>query len=176
MGTMLKAAALALLGVAWSCIPDVHAHSGGTDSAGCHHDRRRGGYHCHNGGPAYAPQRVVAPRYWPAPAVRPPAPAPQSPRTLSVYRCVDAGGGRHYLAYPRAGCDEITVVPSATSPPRPSQWRPAQTFYGYTCTRDCSGHEAGWEWAEENGIEDESDCGGNSDSFIEGCIAFVQEN
>ena len=22
-------------------------HSGGTDSAGCHHDRKRGGYHCH---------------------------------------------------------------------------------------------------------------------------------
>jgi hypothetical protein len=23
------------------------AHSGGTDSNGCHHDRKRGGYHCH---------------------------------------------------------------------------------------------------------------------------------
>jgi len=23
------------------------AHSGGTNSAGCHHDRKRGGYHCH---------------------------------------------------------------------------------------------------------------------------------
>lgn len=22
-------------------------HSGGTDSNGCHHDRRTGGYHCH---------------------------------------------------------------------------------------------------------------------------------
>ena len=26
------------------------AHSGGTDSAGCHHDRKRGGYHCHGSG------------------------------------------------------------------------------------------------------------------------------
>jgi hypothetical protein len=23
------------------------AHSGGTDSNGCHHERRTGGYHCH---------------------------------------------------------------------------------------------------------------------------------
>lgn len=23
------------------------AHSGGTDSNGCHNDRRTGGYHCH---------------------------------------------------------------------------------------------------------------------------------
>ncbi|MBY0515390.1 MAG: YHYH domain-containing protein [Bacteriovoracaceae bacterium] len=23
------------------------AHSGGTDSNGCHHDRKNGGYHCH---------------------------------------------------------------------------------------------------------------------------------
>ncbi|WP_439618328.1 YHYH domain-containing protein [Shinella sp.] len=23
------------------------AHSGGTDANGCHHDRKRGGYHCH---------------------------------------------------------------------------------------------------------------------------------
>ncbi|WP_353155284.1 YHYH domain-containing protein [Herminiimonas fonticola] len=23
------------------------AHSGGTDSSGCHHDRKNGGYHCH---------------------------------------------------------------------------------------------------------------------------------
>lgn len=22
-------------------------HSGGTDAYGCHHDRKRGGYHCH---------------------------------------------------------------------------------------------------------------------------------
>jgi len=25
----------------------LYAHSGGTDSNGCHHDRKRGGYHCH---------------------------------------------------------------------------------------------------------------------------------
>lgn len=49
-------------------------------------------------------------------------------------------------------------------------------FGRYECTDDCSGHEAGYNWAEENGIEDEGDCGGNSNSFIEGCRAYVEEN
>lgn len=30
--------------------PDVtSAHGGGLDGHGCHHDRKRGGYHCHRG-------------------------------------------------------------------------------------------------------------------------------
>ena len=29
--------------------PDAFPHGGGLDSLGCHHDRRRGGYHCHRG-------------------------------------------------------------------------------------------------------------------------------
>lgn len=45
----------------------------------------------------------------------------------------------------------------------------------YTCTQDCSGHEAGFAWAQENDIADASDCGGNSQSFIEGCEAFAEE-
>lgn len=51
-----------------------------------------------------------------------------------------------------------------------------QTFSGYKCTVDCSGHAAGYQWAEEHDIDDEDDCGGNSQSFIEGCKAYVQEN
>ena len=27
----------------------VYAHSGGLDGHGCHHDRKNGGYHCHQG-------------------------------------------------------------------------------------------------------------------------------
>lgn len=52
----------------------------------------------------------------------------------------------------------------------------AQTFKGYDCTQDCSGHEAGYDWAERKGIASENDCGGNSNSFIEGCRAYVEEN
>ena len=41
------------------------------------------------------------------------------------------------------------------------------------CLEDCSGHRAGYEWAEENSVSDEDDCNGNSNSFNEGCINFV---
>lgn len=51
----------------------------------------------------------------------------------------------------------------------------AQTFGGYPCTVDCSGHEAGYDWALENGISDGSQCSGNSNSFIEGCMAAAEE-
>lgn len=50
------------------------------------------------------------------------------------------------------------------------------TFRGYDCTVDCSGHEAGYNWAEERGITDPDNCGGRSQSFIEGCIAYAEES
>lgn len=50
-----------------------------------------------------------------------------------------------------------------------------QSFGSYECTDDCSGHEAGYEWAYNKDIEDMDDCGGNSDSFIEGCLQYVEE-
>jgi len=46
----------------------------------------------------------------------------------------------------------------------------------WECTGDCSGHNAGYEWASEKGISDPSDCGGKSQSFIEGCEAYTNEN
>jgi hypothetical protein len=41
------------------------------------------------------------------------------------------------------------------------------------CTQDCSGHDAGFAWARDNGISDSSDCTGDSQSFVEGCQAYV---
>jgi hypothetical protein len=49
------------------------------------------------------------------------------------------------------------------------------TFHGDPCTVDCSGHQAGYDRAEKHDIADEDSCGGNSESFIEGCKAYVQE-
>jgi hypothetical protein len=49
------------------------------------------------------------------------------------------------------------------------------TFHGDPCTVDCSGHQAGYDWAEQHDIDDEDNCGGNSESFIEGCKAYVRE-
>jgi hypothetical protein len=48
--------------------------------------------------------------------------------------------------------------------------------HGKPCTIDCSGHEAGYQWAERKGITDDDDCGGKSRSFIEGCQSYVEEN
>lgn len=45
----------------------------------------------------------------------------------------------------------------------------------YVCTQDCSGHEAGFSWAQENDLSDSTECGGNSQSFIEGCESFVAD-
>lgn len=35
-----------------------------------------------------------------------------------------------------------------------------------------SGHFAGYEWAKENGVDS---CGGNSNSFIEGCEEYLAQ-
>lgn len=51
----------------------------------------------------------------------------------------------------------------------------AATFKGYQCTQDCSGHRAGYAWAQKKGIDSKNDCKGNSRSFIEGCYAWVDE-
>jgi hypothetical protein len=55
----------------------------------------------------------------------------------------------------------------------------AEEAHGTDCaieTVDCSAHEAGYEWADLNSIDDVDDCSGNSDSFIDGCRAYVEAN
>ena len=42
------------------------------------------------------------------------------------------------------------------------------------CTEDCSGHDAGWQWAQDNDVTDSYDCSG-SGSFEDGCQAYVEE-
>ena len=49
-----------------------------------------------------------------------------------------------------------------------------QQLGGDPCSGDCSGHDAGYDWAERKGIVDPNDCGG-SDSFVEGCMAYAEE-
>lgn len=69
----------------------------------------------------------------------------------------------------------ISAQPDATSVHTPMAPRAPISYGGYACTSNCSGHEAGHEWAEENGIDNEDDCSGNSESFIEGCKSYVEE-
>ena len=57
----------------------------------------------------------------------------------------------------------------------------AREFGGYVCTLDCSGHKAGYEWAEDRGIRRESQCdiilrrSPNRQSFYEGCLVYVED-
>ena len=67
-----------------------------------------------------------------------------------------------------------TPAPDASPSDTPAPSAPL-TFHGYDCTDDCSGHQAGYDWAEQHGITDPDQCGGNSESFIEGCKAYAGE-
>lgn len=49
------------------------------------------------------------------------------------------------------------------------------SFHGYDCSLDCSGHEAGYEWAKNRGIDRDADCPDSTTSFFEGCLAFIEE-
>jgi hypothetical protein len=51
-----------------------------------------------------------------------------------------------------------------------------QSFHGMSCTKDCSGHIAGYQWAEKHGITNMGYCGGKSLSFIQGCMIYVKEH
>ena len=91
-------------------------------------------------------------------------------------------------AYNGGNSDSVdTNAEATTTPTAPAQNQPittpkstptysSPTFHGNTCTGDCSGHEAGYNWAEEKGITDPDDCGGKSSSFIEGCESYAEEN
>ncbi len=43
-----------------------------------------------------------------------------------------------------------------------------------TCTEDCGGHNAGFDWAKDHNITDEAECDGNSQSFVEGCQTYAR--
>lgn len=49
-------------------------------------------------------------------------------------------------------------------------------FKNYICTKDCSGHEAGYEWAKQNNaINMDNDCEKRGNSFLQGCYAYIEE-
>jgi hypothetical protein len=49
MKAQVTLAGLLLLSAIVLTTGPVLAHSGGLDAHGCHHDRKNGGYHCHQG-------------------------------------------------------------------------------------------------------------------------------
>ena len=55
-----------------------------------------------------------------------------------------------------------------------------KTFEGDPCTGNCSGHQAGYDWAQKNLITDREDCDTagdhyNSPSFAAGCRSYLDE-
>jgi hypothetical protein len=68
----------------------TYPHGGGLDANGCHHDRKRGGYHCHR-----APQTdAAAPTKTKSGLIQEKPEAPQAPVTHIGPR----GGRYHYSA------------------------------------------------------------------------------
>jgi hypothetical protein len=66
-------------------------------------------------------------------------------------------------------------VPAPLPAPAKPKQRQRKTFGDYHCKSDCSGHQAGYDWAERNEITDHADCHGKSRSFIEGCYVSVDD-
>jgi hypothetical protein len=50
-------------------------------------------------------------------------------------------------------------------------------YRGLYCTKDCSGHQSGYEWATKLGVtnEDACDTRNKSKSFTEGCLKGVED-
>ena len=82
--------------------------------------------------------------------------------TSSKRKAISSEGTDCTTEYDRQG-SYVVCTPTAS----------AGTSKGYTCTKDCSGHEAGYEWAKRRGISDRTHCTGKSQSFVEGCIAYA---
>lgn len=51
----------------------------------------------------------------------------------------------------------------------------ALTFYGSKCTKDCSGHNAGWQWAKIKNKKSTGNCNSHSNSFNNGCAINVDQ-
>lgn len=70
----------------------------------------------------------------------------------------------------------VWPVPKNTSNQQYKSSYSSQSFHWYGCTTDCSGHQAWYDWAEKKWIDHTDDCAGNSQSFIEWCWAYVENN
>ena len=86
---------------------------------------------------------------------------------LVIYNLVFKSDESTQPPLPRTSSNTTTTI---------SNYPAAKTFSSYECSQDCSGHQAGYDWAGLHVIDDEDDCHGNSESFIEGCKAYVEEN
>lgn len=98
---------------------------------------------------------------------------------VTLFSCVRKQAENETVNLSNTSQTDITVGTVAVEGSQESSaisYTPSPTFNGYPCTSDCSGHEAGYQWAEENSITDPNECSGNSNSFIEGCESYAEDN
>lgn len=71
----------------------------------------------------------------------------------------------------------ILLTACAVHPAQAQSYSSGQMmFHGYACPEDdCSGHEAGYAWAQEQNILLGDDCANPSAAAVEGCLAWVEE-
>lgn len=97
------------------------------------------------------------------------------PGEQPIYSCIDSRGVKRYSGKAGPGCQYMTSHFEKATPAVPHRLAHQPSDSGsYSCTSDCSGHRAGYEWARNRGISDAYQCTGNSQSFIEGCRAFTE--
>jgi len=75
------------------------------------------------------------------------------------------------------------AIEAASEAPTPSSETDVHSFHGFVCKANCVGHERGYEWAEEHGIDNPHTCysgqrlsNPNNQSFSEGCEAYVDDS
>ncbi len=83
-----------LIAIAACSAGHAHAHGGGLDKHGCHHDRKRGGYHCHRGSASPPPPSTfdTTPARGLAPSNLAPARTPAGSRAFANCGEVRAAG------------------------------------------------------------------------------------
>lgn len=103
--------------------------------------------------------------------------SPQSRAVSSAVAVVDEGEVEDDASHGEAGDSAVKAGETYTEydQRRDQIHGAAGEDHGYGCTEDCSGHDAGYQWAKEHSVSDESECGGKSWSFEEGCIAYAEE-
>jgi hypothetical protein len=95
-------------------------------------------------------------------------------RQLLVIAVLAAGA----IGVVRVASEQKTTSSPTSAEPVAAKQETEHTFGKYSCSLDCSGHRAGYDWAKEKDIQDEEDCEAagehsNSLSFAEGCKAYV---
>jgi hypothetical protein len=99
----------------------------------------------------------------------------------STAACSPHNGNNSTAARPSAAPSaRAAQVPALSTPAHAANGLP---FHGFLCKTTCVGHERGYEWAEEHGIDDSHTCYSGprlsdpaNESFSEGCEAYVDDS